>query len=276
MRKLHIALLSIAIFIVSCNSNPKTDKIKKDSVSVKNTEKVDSKVGLPEFSLTSITSNFSAYWIYHCYNVKLYRNFLATNENDKPIKKEDFLLKLTKGKFLPLLIHSSNDTPHYKLAKIPAGIAKEVGAVIAAYAKTQLGYFKMEGKPVPRFNFKDVNGISYSSENTKGKILMFKCWFIGCVACVKEMPELNEMVEAYKTRKDILFVSLASDDKKPLQNFLTKTTFDYAVVPNQENYMLNKLGVNIFPTHLLIDKKGNIVKIVQDADEAREVLESIL
>jgi len=275
MRSSNVLLLWVIFFTVSCKPAIKNEEAKKDAVLEKKSERSDLKAGLPEFSLASITSDFNAYWIYHYQNVKLYRNFLATDEHNKPISKTAFLVKLTKGKFLPLLMHSPSDTPHYKLAGIPASILKDAGAVIAAYGKRQLGYFKMERKPIPEFSFKDVNGVEYSSENTKGKIVLFKCWFIGCVACVTEMPELNKMVEKYKNRNDILFISLAIDDKKPLQKFLTKTKFEYVTVPNQEEYMTEKLKVNAYPTHFLIDKNGILVKTVDTETEISEVLEQL-
>ncbi|MGO4877456.1 TlpA family protein disulfide reductase [Pedobacter psychrotolerans] len=231
--------------------------------------------GEPEYALASITSDFAHYWNYHDRYVKLYRDFSAIDEDGKTIKKEAFLRKLTSGKFLPLLIHTENSGGSYKLVKIPAHIAKDGCAVIAANAKTELRYFKMEGKPIPAFNFKDINGVEYSSANTKGKIVLFKCWFIGCSTCVKEMPELNKMVEKYNNRKDILFVSLAIDDKKPLQEFLTKTKFEYATVPGQDKYMTEKLKVAAYPTHFLINKNGILVKTVNTETAISEVLEQL-
>jgi thiol-disulfide isomerase/thioredoxin len=45
----------------------------------------------------------------------------------------------------------------------------------------------------------------------KGKIVVIKCWYIHCAACIKEFPEVNNLVRKYKDRKDIIFISLAED-----------------------------------------------------------------
>jgi len=275
MRKLIAIFVSFAFFIASCSQNSKSDKPGPEYVQVSAVEKDTLETREPEYALALITSDFMHYWNYHARYVKLYRNFLALDEDAKPIKKKAFLIKLTTGKYLPLLIHTENSGSSYKLVKIPANLQKDDGAVIADYAKTQLRYFTMEGKPIPAFNFKDINGVKYSSVNTKGKIILFKCWFIGCKPCVQEMPELNKIVEQYKNRKDILFISLAIDDKKPLQDFLTKTKFEYATVPDQEKYMTNKLKVNAYPTHFLIDKNGILVKKVDIGTEISEVLDQL-
>src|SRR5690606_15029725 len=93
----------------------------------------------------------------------------------------------------------------------------------------------------------------YTNENTKGKTLILKTWFINCKACVAEFPELNEFVEKHKHRNDIVFVSLALDTKSELEDFLQKKYFEYEVVPNQEEF-IEKLNLQIYPTHIIVDK----------------------
>ncbi len=172
-----------------------------------------------------------------------------------------------------MLIYSKDSLINYKLAKIPAKEPENAGAYLRQDSRSALAHYKMEGKPIPAFDFYDVNGKHYSSENTKGKIILFKCWFIGCGACILEMPTLNKMVQKYKGRADILFISLASDPKKPLQEFLKKTKFDYATVPNQDKYMAEQLKVPAYPHHFLINKQGLMVKAVGLASDVEMLLE---
>jgi len=55
---------------------------------------------------------------------------------------------------------------------------------------------------------------------------------IGGTSCVSgvTLPALNKLVTQYVNRKDIVFVSLAFDKKEALKEFLSKTTFKYAVL----------------------------------------------
>lgn len=78
------------------------------------------------------------------------------------------------------------------------------------------------------------------------------------------MPALNAMVNQYKNRKDILFVSLAFDTKEALTTFLQKRNFDYAIVPDQKNYIIDVLRVHMYPTHFIVNKQGMIAKVVND------------
>ena len=105
-----------------------------------------------------------------------------------------------------------------------------------------------------------------------------KCWFIHCQRCVQEMPELNKLVQQYKNRKDIIFISLATDTNQELKKFLTKKTFNYSVVPNQKSYITDTLNISTYPTHIIINKKGTISKVVSDYKELSVALkkESLL
>ena len=106
-----------------------------------------------------------------------------------------------------------------------------------------------------------MNGKTYDRFTTKGKVLVIKCWFIRCVACLKEFPELNKLVDKYKDRNDMLFISLAIDSKQDLISFLNTKEFKYAVVPDKEKC------ITAYPTHILIDKNGKIVKVVNGIDD---------
>lgn len=81
-------------------------------------------------------------------------------------------------------------------------------------AEREYKNYQMEGKELPDFNFTDLDGTVYDKETTAGKIVVLKCWFIGCVPCVEEMPALNKLVNQYRNQKDIVFVSLAFDKKR--------------------------------------------------------------
>lgn len=271
MKKLIILgiAISIGMNLSSCVRVPKQEEKVATSVS-----KIDSnKIGKPIIEEKYIMANFNTFWSYYTTNIKFFEDFLAFDTAGKVITKEQFLETLTSAKYYPLMVYSKDSLINYKLAKIPSTGPQDAGAYLRQDSKSALVHYKMEAKPIPAFDFVDVNGEHYSSENTKGKIVLFKCWFINCGACIKEMPELNKMVQKYRDRGDVLFISLASDLKKPLQEFLKKTKFDYATVPNQENYMQKQLKVPSYPYHFLINKQGLLVKSVSEAADIEVLLE---
>lgn len=222
--------------------------------------------GSPNVDIKSIENDFGLWWTYHNNNIVLSSNFIALDNLYNRISKEVFLKSLTSGDFIPLKLESK-DSIYYMLFKLDQTCATSIRKTIKSNSAHAYKNFRMEGKEFPKFNFTDINGIEFNNENTKGKIVILKCWFIACKACVAEFPELNELAEKYKNRNDMVFVSLAIDAKNDLEFFLQKNPFRYSVIPNQEQFMSDVLDLTSYPTHIIIDQNGKIRKVVNTADE---------
>ncbi|SMD13394.1 redoxin domain-containing protein [Pedobacter nyackensis] len=270
-------IVLFSVLAISCNQPPNQQhtKLTDDTSQTKTTaNEIDaSKAGKPAVPASDLSIDFITFWNYYSRHVKLNQDFEAYDTKGQTITKEAFLKHLNTGLYFPLRIYTKNTDLGYKLHKIPAKADSDISTYMKQFSKQELIYYKMQGKEVPVFHFTSISGQSYTSENTKGKIVLFKCWFISCVPCVQEMPALNELVKKYKDRKDILFISLAIDGKKELTQFLNKTRFDYATVPGQETYMSKKLNVTAYPTHFLIDRTGKLVRALYNDVEVAKALE---
>ena len=82
----------------------------------------------------------------------------------------------------------------------------------------------------------------------------------------------KKIVTRYKDRHDILFISLTFDKKQALQKFLKTRSLKYAIIPDEKSYIMDSLQVTSFPTHAVINKKGEMVKFVNSAEEMESVL----
>jgi len=226
-----------------------------------------SEPGPANVDVNQIEKDYMMWITYNRENIHLSSKFVALDVSSKEISKGAFLKSLKSGDYIPIELTSTDTTTYYKLFKLDNTVDKQISSTIKTFASIANNHFEMEGKPFPAFSFNDLNGVEYNNENTKGKTIVFKCWFIACKPCVAEFPELNEFVAKYKSRNDLLFISLAMDSKDSLTKFLATKTFDYAVVPEQEVLVTRDLNINMFPTHLIVDKNGIIQKVVNDADE---------
>lgn len=232
--------------------------------------------GLPDVDFIAIEKNFVQWWTYQSKHILLSSNFIAIDESSKTISKGDFLNKLTTGDFIPLKLITKDSLASYQLFKLDQTSDPDIRSTIKNTAYSEYTHFKMEGMNFPKFNVRDINGIEYNNENTKGKIVIVKCWFIACQACVAEFPELNALVKKYQNRNDMVFVSLALDSKEKLSPFLSQKTFNYAVVADQNQLITNELGISSYPTHLIIDGSGKITKVVNRADKMIAALQDQL
>ncbi|ESU25319.1 hypothetical protein FLJC2902T_31270 [Flavobacterium limnosediminis JC2902] len=222
-----------------------------------------------------LESSYKDWWVYFNDSIRLSSDFVAYDAKSDKINKELFLKSLATGEYIPLKCSSDNSETVYKLHELKKDADVNISSTIKNLAKIELTNFQNEGKKLGAFHFTDLNGNQYTSENTLGKTIILKCWFINCMQCVKEMPALNKMVQQFKNRNDVIFLSLASDSEADLKKFLSKRKFDYAVVPNQEDYFKNTLGIKIFPTHFIINKKGIVTKVANDAKIIEEAIKSL-
>ncbi len=208
-----------------------------------------------------ILKDFAGWWSYNYRNINLSEDYTALDTTSKVISRETFLKFLCSGEYIPLRLISKDSLTKYRLYKLGPSVDDGIKTQVKRIGEDEYRYYKMEGMELPELNFTDLNGNVYNKETTKGKIVVLKCWFIHCQKCVEEMPALNEAVKQFQNRKDILFVSLAFDPKKKLKDFLIKTKFNYAVVPEQKTYLIERLKIYSYPTHLIINKEGLISKV---------------
>lgn len=232
-----------------------------------------SKFGKAEVDPIQIQKTFKDWSNYQKENIMLSRDFVALDLLSKEIPKESFLNELVNGNYIPIRLKSTDSIYYYKLFKIQPKSDTSIKATINQEAFDALKNFEMEGKPFPRFSFSDLDGKLVSNETMKGKIIVIKCWYIHCAACIKEFPEVNKLVEKYKDRKDILFVSLAEDTQEQLKVFLARKPLSYSVIPNMKEYMNEALQLNAFPTHFILNKEGMIAKVLNNYKSLEVALE---
>ena len=71
-----------------------------------------------------------------------------------------------------------------------------------------------------------------------------------------EIPDLNELYSSYR-KEDVVFIALATNEKKQLKSFLKKTKFNYRIIPDSQATAA-LYNIKGFPTSLIIDQQGII------------------
>ena len=102
----------------------------------------------------------------------------------------------------------------------------------------------------------DMNGNSYSLGILKGKVVVINFWFVECKPCVIEMPELNEIVEKYKS-EEVVFLAFAMNEKPKIESFLKKHAFDYTILPDS-GAVIGDYKIKSYPAHIILDQNSKI------------------
>lgn len=263
-----VAGFGISFF--SINTYLKTN----DLAEVKTESEVTNNKLILDLKSSDVQKSFKSWDLYSKKNIDLMSTFKALDENGENISKGAFLNLLRIGSYLPMKRVDKRELS-YQLVSLKNTSEVKIKKSIKSLATNANHYFRMEGKRLPAYEFVDLNGVSYNKKDTKGKLLVLKCWFITCKVCVEEFPELNKLVDKYKDEK-VAFVSLAFDEKDKLIKFLKTKTFKYPTIPMQKKYMSKKLKVKQYPTHVIVDTNGVIIKMVNNVRTLTSELDQIL
>jgi peroxiredoxin len=114
------------------------------------------------------------------------------------------------------------------------------------------------GKQMIPFKAADLSGNTISNETFKGRIYVLNFWFVACKPCMMEIPELNEMVKKYKD-KNVKFIALALDNADVIKKFIGNTAFNYTQIPEAKVITMQDMGINIFPTHVIVDENNKVI-----------------
>lgn len=119
-----------------------------------------------------------------------------------------------------------------------------------------------DGKMAPEFTLKSIDGTDLALSSLRGKYLILDFWGSWCGWCIKGFPDLKKYYEKYKDRMEILGVD-CNDTEEKWKAAVEKYELKWKHVYNPKNSdVLKKYAVTGFPTKLVIDPEGKIIKTV--------------
>lgn len=143
---------------------------------------------------------------------------------------------------------------------------------------------KWKGKPIFDAVLMDMNDNSYNIGSGQKKITVLNIWYTSCSPCIKEMPELNQLVKKYEKNSQVQFLAMTFNMSEEIQRFLKKWDFDYKIIPNVKTeidkiWTKNEDGTTskIYPLHFVVDENGKVQEFIMGAKEdIHKMLESAL
>jgi len=119
------------------------------------------------------------------------------------------------------------------------------------------------------FSLKDTAERIIKLSNFYGKIVLIDCWFTGCGACMESSVAKAEVINEFKTNKDVVFITISIDEN--FQQWKTSIIGGKYTWPEEINLYTNGSGyehpfieyyqIMSYPKYLLIDAKGKIISI---------------
>ena len=141
-----------------------------------------------------------------------------------------------------------------------------------------------KGNPSPTFNYENHKGGTTSLADLKDKYVYIDVWATWCGPCLREIPSLKAVEEAYHG-KQIEFVSISIDVEKDYEKWKTMVTekqlggIQLMADNNWKSEFAVDYGILGIPRFILIDPQGNIVSAdaPRPSDpELRKILDELI
>jgi thiol-disulfide isomerase/thioredoxin len=153
-----------------------------------------------------------------------------------------------------------------------------------------MGYivYAPAGAPLPAYATlvaDDLHGGDTSFREFAGDILIVDFWATWCAPCITEIPHYNALYEDYKDRGvSLVGLTVESGDAETVLEWMDsdpKHRMNYPLVMSNDELIEAFGPVFGFPTTLLIDRDGEVVKrwigaAPQKSEQIRELLDEML
>ena len=130
--------------------------------------------------------------------------------------------------------------------------------LVAAEITAPDGIIKLDGRPAPELNLKDVDGNSYNIKQSRGKWVFVHFWAAWCGPCRREMPTVQRMTEKLKdTAIDIVLVNTAETDDEVF-NFLGVVAPDMSTLMDRDGLVTERWQPRGLPASFFVSPEGTL------------------
>ncbi len=127
------------------------------------------------------------------------------------------------------------------------------------------------------FVLKDTKGKEVRLSDFEGKVVVIDFWTTWCKYCVKEIPDLNNMYEEYRSEGlEIIGISLDQKGAAVVAPFLSKVTMNYTVLYGDQKVQNAFGGIRSLPTKFIIDRDGCIKERIVGYQSKNVILNKVL
>lgn len=139
----------------------------------------------------------------------------------------------------------------------------------------------LPSRAVPALSLTDLEGRPWSLQALRGRPVVLNFWASWCEPCRAEMPSLDLMALKYEREGLAVLTINFKDGAQTVRRFLDAVPLSLPVLMDRDGAVAKAWGVNVFPTTLLISRRGAPVGIVRgevewNGADGKRLIESLL
>jgi len=116
------------------------------------------------------------------------------------------------------------------------------------------------------FSLKNAEGKIVSLDSLRNKVVVLDFWATWCIPCRASFPEMQVLVDKYKSDTTIVFLFIDTWERKTpdkvkaaVTSILSENNFSFEVLFDVSNKVQQDYRIEAIPAKFVIDKKGNMV-----------------
>ena len=133
---------------------------------------------------------------------------------------------------------------------------------------------------VEKFILKDQNDRTHNWKDYKDKVVLLHFWSTDCVACKKEIKELEKLYEHYdKNKQEVVLLSVVSPklerkSSKKIKKIIKQRNIDFPVLLDNTGEFFSKFEIISYPNTFIV--KDSIIKLtIPGASTFEKLTESV-
>ena len=117
------------------------------------------------------------------------------------------------------------------------------------------------GSSLSQFSLKDINGKEVNLSDYRGSLVLVNAWATWCPPCKAEMPLLNSYYQSHHQQGFVILAIDAGDTQFDVSSFTSQYGLTFPVLLDPGMKLLSGLGINSFPTSILVGRDGKVITI---------------
>ena len=134
-----------------------------------------------------------------------------------------------------------------------------------------------EGNEAPDFTLKDIDGKDFKLSSLRGKYVVLDFWGSWCGWCIKGIPDMKASYAKHNGKVEFVGID-CNDTEQDWKDAVKEHDMPWIHVRNEGNPDVSVMyGIEGYPTKIIVDKDGKIVKkIVGEDPEFYKFLDELL
>jgi thiol-disulfide isomerase/thioredoxin len=111
--------------------------------------------------------------------------------------------------------------------------------------------------PAPAFSAADTNGVPFTSDSTRGKVVVLDFWATWCAPCVMALPNMQKLADRYASSPDVEVVAIQVDEVGDAAAFFRERNLTLRSIPSARPLAV-AFSASGLPMTVVIGKDGRM------------------